>query len=73
MTLKELGSKLFIAYSESARNEQIVSLHLFGIKYADDIKKFGIKEVVDESGIKSSLRTELNKGVNLAKYVKLKE
>ena len=37
--------------------------------YHDDIHKVGIAEVIEESGIHSTYRTELNKAVKLAKYV----
>ena len=47
-------------------------IHLFGIKYSEEIMKCGIAEVIKESGIFSTYRTELGKGIKLAKYVKVR-
>lgn len=71
-TLEELGEILADMYSNAQKKEQVTMIHLFGVKYAEDIKKVGIREVIDEAGIHSTYRTELNKAVNLAKYVRPK-
>lgn len=70
MNVVELGRKLKEVYEKAPRGEQIAFIHLFGIDYSQEIQDAGIREVIDEAGIKSSLKVELNKGVNLAKYVK---
>lgn len=71
-TINELGGILSDMYTNAIKGEQVMMIHLFGIKYADDIKKVGIQEVIVQSGIRSSYRTELNKGVKLSKYVRPK-
>jgi hypothetical protein len=68
-TLNELGNLLEEMYSNAPRKEQVTMIHLFGVKYAEDIQKVGIREVIEQSGIHSTYRTELNKAVKLAKYV----
>jgi hypothetical protein len=68
-TLKDLGNLLEEMYSNAPKKEQVTMIHLFGVKYADDIQKVGIREVVEQSGIHSTYRTELSKAVKLAKYV----
>ncbi len=68
-TLNELGSLLEEMYSNAPKKEQVTMIHLFGVKYAEDIQKVGIREVIEQSGIHSTYRTELNKAVKLAKYV----
>ncbi len=68
-TLNELGSLLGEMYSNALKKEQVTMIQLFGVKYAEDIQKVGIREVIEQSGIHLSYRTELNKAVKLAKYV----
>ncbi|WP_445438738.1 HTH-like domain-containing protein [Dyadobacter bucti] len=51
------------------RGGQVVNIHLFGIDHAEDISAVGITDVIEAAGIASSLRVELNKGVNLSKFV----
>lgn len=68
-TLNELGTILADMYSNAPKKEQVTMIHLFGVKYADDIQKVGIREVIEQSKIHSTYRTELNKAVKLAKYV----
>lgn len=68
-TLEELGILLEEMYSKAQKKEQVTMIHLFGVKYAEDIQKVGIREVIEQSGIRISYRTELNKAVKLAKYV----
>lgn len=68
-SIEKLGKILEDMYSNALKKEKVTMIHLFGIKYAEDIRKVGIKEVIDQAGIHSTYRTELNKGVNLAKYV----
>jgi 5-methylcytosine-specific restriction protein B len=71
-TTNELGGILRDMYTNAIKGEQVMMIHIFGIKYAEEIKKVGIKEVLVDSGIHSSYRTELNKGVKLSKYVRPK-
>lgn len=69
-SLQELGQLLFKMYDEAPRKEQVTMIHLFGVKYSDDIQKEGVREVIEASGIHSTYRTELNKAIKLAKYVR---
>lgn len=66
---KELGEILREMYENAPRKEQVTFIHLFGIKYHEEIKSAGIREVVELSGIPITYRTEVNKGVNLGRYV----
>ncbi|MGN6604533.1 MAG: HTH-like domain-containing protein [Ginsengibacter sp.] len=72
-TLNQLGKLLQDMYSNAPKKEQVTMIHLFGIKYSDDIQAVGIREVIEQSGIHSTYRTELNKAVKLAKYVQAKD
>ncbi len=68
-TAEDLGRILIDMYENAPRKEQVTSIHLFGIRYAGEIKNVGIKSVVDASGIPLSYRAEINKGIKLADYV----
>ncbi len=48
-------------------------IHLFGIKYADEIKESGIapKEIAKDADINESYGTEISKGMKLKKYVQI--
>ena len=51
--------------------EGVAMIHLFGIKYSDEIQSTGAtaKMIVELSGIPASFATEVSKGIKLSKYV----
>ncbi|MEQ1935306.1 MAG: hypothetical protein ABL962_15710 [Fimbriimonadaceae bacterium] len=59
-------------YLNAPKGEQAVHVHLFGIKYADQVDGMPLKELAIEAGIPASYGTEIRKGINLAKYVSFK-
>ncbi|MBK0401808.1 hypothetical protein I5M27_02360 [Adhaeribacter sp. BT258] len=59
-------------YNSAERGEQVTGIYRFGIGYSNEILKHGIREVIEESGLRPAFRAELSKAVKLAKYVKLK-
>ncbi|MCU7845811.1 MAG: hypothetical protein KZQ93_18420 [Candidatus Thiodiazotropha sp. (ex Monitilora ramsayi)] len=69
-----LADKLKEMYFNSDEGETAVSIHLFGIKYAAEIMECGAspKQLAKLAGVPETYGTEINKGRNLAKYVKLK-
>ena len=71
MTPNKLGATLFNMYSGALHGEKTTMIHLFGIKYADDIHDCGasVAEIVRLSVIDESYNTEVSKGVRLARYV----
>jgi hypothetical protein len=71
MTIKELGLKLSEMYNNAPKGDAVAMIHLFGIKYANEIIKsqYSKKDIIEQSGISSSYLTELTKGVKLAEYV----
>ena len=71
MTLNELGKKLSEMYNNAPKGDSVAMIHLFGIKYANEIKhsNYSKKDIIEQSGISSSYLTEVTKGVKLAKYV----
>lgn len=48
-------------YSEAAKGDAVAMIHLFGIKYAGEIKKseYSKKDIIKQSGISTSYLTEL--------------
>ena len=71
MTLNELGTKLRDMYHNAPKGDTVAMIHLFGIKYAEEIKKcnFSKKNIIEQAGLPISYLTELTKGVKLAEYV----
>ncbi len=74
MDLEELGGILKEMYLNAPQKEQVAYIHLFGIKYAEIIRKnnFKISSIIKSSGIQKSYAVEVSKGVKLAKFVCLK-
>tara|TARA_R110002096_G_scaffold401123_1_gene597893 strand:- start:1765 stop:1992 length:228 start_codon:yes stop_codon:yes gene_type:complete len=71
MTLNELGTRLSEMYNNAPKGGAVAMIHLFGIKYANDIKgsEYSKKDIIKQSGIPTSYLTELTKGVKLSEYV----
>lgn len=69
--IDELGGILRRMYDGAPKGEKVANIHLFGIKYASDLRNAGITagQVVKASGLAASYQVEVNKGMNLAKYV----
>ena len=72
MTVGEAALELKRAYERGSRRGQTaLHIHLFGIKYADDLRSLSIQEVVNRAGI-PNYASEITKGRNLADYVEIK-
>ncbi len=71
MTPIELGRILSEMYRDAPEGEATTMIHLFGIRYADEIGDCGapVTEIVRLSGLPASYNTEVSKGVRLARYV----
>ena len=72
MTEDDAISKLREMYENAAPNEMAVNIHLFGIKYADELAGLNLKNVARQATGRVSYHTEIRKGINLAKYVALR-
>jgi 5-methylcytosine-specific restriction protein B len=81
MTLTNLANMLSQMYENAPDGEKVAMIHLFGIRYSKIIRENNyvageiIKQtkLTDGSQIRDSYFAEINKGVNLAKYVIEKE
>ena len=73
MDKTDLAKKLNEMYFNSANGEAVAMIHLFGIKYASEIKQSGstFRELADLAKIQPSYATEISKGAKLAKYVRV--
>ena len=59
-------------YDNAFHGEKVVQIHLFGIKYAEDLAGLDIEAIVRVAGLRKSYITEVRKGMNLARHVTLK-
>ena len=74
MTTGEAAVILRRMYERGRRLGEVSSyLHLFGIKYADELGNLSLPEVVKRADIPSSYPTEIYKGMKLSKYVEIKQ
>jgi hypothetical protein len=71
MTVNELAATLKLMYEKAPKGDSTTMIHLFGVRYADEIKRatFTPKEILRAAGMPESYQTEISKGVRLAKYV----
>lgn len=73
MELPELAQKLREMYDAAHPDEQALSVHLFGIKYAAELSRFSAAAVARHAGLGKGYASEINKGRNLARYVTLNQ
>lgn len=71
MTVEKAAKILKCVYRKAPEGEKALRVHLFGIKYADELADLSIKEVATRAGI-PGYAAEVNKGRNLAGYVDIK-
>lgn len=74
MNVNELSEKLREMYRGASQGDAVFMVHLFGIKYANEIRESGAspKEIVLAAGMSESYGVEVNKGINLAKFVQVR-
>lgn len=73
MTRDDLIKKLNEMYFNAKDKETAAMIHLFGIKYADFLREHGsLKKLAHDASIPVSYAIEINKGINLAKFVDIK-
>ncbi len=72
--VRQLGAELHRMYeSGGASGERVTMIHLFGIRYAEELGRVSIPDVVAASGISKSYATEVSKGMKLARHVTVSE
>lgn len=66
MTTEELGLKLKDMYENAPKGNKVAYIHYFGIKFAEEINKNSLGEVVKYANIPESYATEISKAISLA-------
>ncbi len=74
MSEKHLGELLRESYDSARRNEAVLQIHLFAIRYAEEITKnhYSVKAIAEAAGMPGYV-AELSKGIKLAEYVEIKD
>ena len=73
MTLSDLARQLRDDYDGNGVAKGIAaSVHLFGIRWADELEGMSLRDLCVHAGIPVSYVVEISKGRNLAKYVEIK-
>lgn len=73
MTTEEAIRILSDMYHHAPEGEMALQVHLFGIKYADQLEGLPLQEIGERATGRLGYHAEINKGRNLARYVKLKD
>jgi 5-methylcytosine-specific restriction protein B len=63
---------LYEAWSEAPEGSVVLRIHLFGIKYAEDLRGMSLALLVDEAKVPGPYATEIRKAMRLSEYVTLK-
>jgi hypothetical protein len=72
MSIDEAAKILSQMYNSALEGDQVLQIHLFGIKYSDELHGLPLSEIAVRARLPKSYGTEINKGRNLARYVSLK-
>ena len=73
MNIDEAIRILSDMYHNAPEGEMAVQVHLFGIKYTDQLNGLNPNYIAERATGYRSYGAEINKGRNLARYVKLKD
>tara|TARA_R110002072_G_scaffold86748_3_gene195690 strand:- start:178 stop:399 length:222 start_codon:yes stop_codon:yes gene_type:complete len=72
LTEEQLISKLKSAYHQAAQRQVALSIHLFGIDFAKQLKGHRIEDICIGADVPKSYGTEIRKGIRLAEFVERK-
>lgn len=72
MQTSELAAVFKGLYHEAAKGNTVVTIHLFGIKYANQLKGHNLKDICTLADVPTSFATEIRKGMRLAEHIILK-
>ena len=73
MTIKQLGRALRDMYDHAPVGDKKTTIHLFAIRYADELKNVPAKDVAVAAELPISYHTEISAGRRLARYVMEKD
>lgn len=73
MTFDELAEVLRNMWESAPKGGKSIMVHLFGIRYADELEGMDLKVIAELAGLRRSMGTEIYKGSRLAQYVTEKQ
>ncbi|HZF43122.1 MAG TPA: hypothetical protein VEZ48_06910 [Sphingomonadaceae bacterium] len=71
MKISDLAERLAAEYSKALSRDKVLTIHLFGIRYADQIGT-AANQVIEVSGLPKTYAVELRKAMKIAAYVTLR-
>lgn len=74
MDVYEAAQRLkdMVREGEATRRKALM-VHLFGIKYAPELRLLKVRDVVELADLKYTWATEIQKGIKLAEYVEVRD
>ena len=69
MTIEDVAKQLKSDYQRALEGNKVVTIHLFGIRYADQLEGMPLKEIAARAEVPVTYATEIRKGMRLAKWV----
>lgn len=72
MTISEAAKILETMYKNADSGDKVTQIHLFGIKYANELQNMSLHQVAVLAGISPKYNTEISKGRRLSKYVEIR-
>ena len=73
MTISDAAEKLKEMYFSAPERQKALRVHLFGIKYADQIAGMNSRNLAELAGLSANYGAERIKGKRLAPFVELKK
>lgn len=71
MNIDELAAILHSAYHNAPDKAKVTAVHLFSIRYADELRHVVPSDLVKKADIPQSYNVEISNGINLAEYMEL--
>ncbi len=72
MKAGDLAAILRDRYHHAAKGDVALSIHLFGIEFADQLAGHSLKDICAQADVPVSYQVEINKGMRIAPHVQLK-
>lgn len=74
MNEEQAAQLLLQAYNEASEDKkQVASIHLFGIRFADELQNLSLSAIVERANLPKSYVTEIRKGINLSEFVTVRD
>lgn len=70
MTKRTMAKMLAQAYFEAPRGKITLAVRLFSIKYAEELKRYNLRELIHLAEV-TQLEPTIKDGMNLSEYVRI--